>query len=79
MFYEQRPVIYAVAGVIGLLYARQSKLALVSGLVLLVCAGLVYYARKANRERNDIAQAGHDELSKHLENKNNNNNKISID
>ena len=46
LFYNERPYIYAFLGIVGFAFAKQSKLALVCGLVLLACSFIVFKLRK---------------------------------
>lgn len=51
LFYKQRPYIYAGLAFIALFFARNSKLALICGVVLLICSYLVFEMRKKYQEK----------------------------
>lgn len=70
MFYNQRPYIYMGIGVIGLLMGKESKLALVCGLVLLGCGLFVFYMRKAHQDQKNDLNIRHAQLTKELQKKN---------
>ena len=53
LFYKQRPYIYGFLGVIAFAYAKQSKLAFISGVVLLLCSFVVFEMRRRYRENQD--------------------------
>ncbi len=69
MLYNQRPYIYMGIGVIGLLMGRESKLALVCGIVLLGCGGFVYFMRKTHQEQKSELDARHSQLTKEIQKK----------
>lgn len=66
MFYNQRPYIYAVLGIIGLLFSKQSKLAGICGLILLACAYIVYEMRKSNQKIQDEFDEKHSALTEKI-------------
>jgi hypothetical protein len=49
--YKQRPYIYALIGIGALAFAKDSKLYFVSGLILIICAYLIFMMRKRFQER----------------------------
>jgi hypothetical protein len=69
MIYRLRPYIYLVIGVIGLILGKDSKLALVSGLVLVGCGIAVIFMRKSYQEENQRLNIRHAQLSKEIEKK----------
>lgn len=62
-FYEERPYIYAVVGLIALFFSKHSKLALISGLVLVLCAALILFLRKMHRSRMGKLKKKHDQFT----------------
>lgn len=69
MFYNQRPYIYMGVGAIGLLMGKESKLALICGLVLVGCGVFVFFMRKTHQEQKNQLNARHSQLTKDLQNK----------
>ena len=57
--YEERPYIYGLMGVLAIYFSDKSKLALVSGFVLIACAVVILLLRREHRERNKILDAEH--------------------
>ncbi len=49
IFYQERPYIYALAGLAVLYFFRQYKVASVSGWILIGCSILVFYMRYSYR------------------------------
>ena len=73
MFYKQRPYIYVGIGVVSLIVYRQfhSKIALISGFILIICGALVYLFRKSHQEQREKLQSHHDKLTKEIKKNNN--------
>ncbi len=57
IFYKQRPYIYGFLGILAFAFARKSKLALLCGVVLLVCSYLVFEMRKKYQARQALIKA----------------------
>lgn len=68
MFYEQRPYIYMGIGIIGLFLGKDSKLAMICGLVLFGCGAFVFYMRKTHQDQKDQLNAKHSQLTKDFQN-----------
>jgi hypothetical protein len=58
-------------GAVGLLMGKESKLALVCGIVLMGCGVFVYFMRKSHQDQKDQLNARHSQLSKDIQNKKN--------
>ena len=76
MFYQQRPYIYAFLGIFSLILANGSRIAQVSGVVMLLCAAYVYFMRSKHQEMKDKVDKKHSQLTQDIQNKNNNKTKI---
>lgn len=48
--YKYRPTIYVVVALIAFYFAKNSKIAIISGLVLLFCGLIIYIMRKSYQE-----------------------------
>lgn len=66
LFYEQRPYIYIVIAALAFIFARGSKIGMLSGWILLVCAALTLFLRHANRKRAEEALKKHNHLSEKI-------------
>ena len=64
LFYKQRPYIYAALAFIALFFARNSKLALICGVVLLICSYLVFEMRKKYQEKQAMIKRREAEMAK---------------
>lgn len=64
LFYKQRPYIYAGLAILALFFARKSKLALASAVVLLICSYLVFEMRKKYQEKQALMKRNEAELAK---------------
>lgn len=72
IFYEERPYLYMVGGLIATLFYKQSTLALCSGLLLIACGIWVYILRRTHRNQNVNLGNQHNEFTKKVqENKKN--------
>jgi pyrimidine operon attenuation protein/uracil phosphoribosyltransferase len=71
MFYKQRPYIYAGIGAFGLYFGRQfnSKLAVLSGLVLVACGLIIFFMRKDHQAEKEKLSVKHTQLSKEIQKK----------
>lgn len=73
MFYQQRPYIYAFLGFFSLILAKGSRIAIISGIVLLLCAAYVYYMRSAHQDLKNKSDKKHSQLTQDINDKNKNN------
>lgn len=64
LFYKQRPYIYAALAIVALFFARKSKLALVCGVILLVCSYAVFEMRKKYQEKQALMKLKEAEMTK---------------
>jgi hypothetical protein len=66
LFYEQRPYIYAGIAVVAFVFAKGSKLGLISGWILLGCAVLTLFMRFTNRKRQVETLKKHNALTEKI-------------
>lgn len=64
LFYKQRPYIYAALAMIALFFARKSKLALICGVILLICSYAVFEMRKRYQEKQAAMKRKEEEMAK---------------
>lgn len=64
LFYKQRPYIYGALAIVALFFARKSKLALVSGVILLICSYLVFEMRRRYQEKQAVMKRKELEMAK---------------
>lgn len=64
LFYKQRPYIYAALAVLALFFARKSRLALISGVILLICSYAVFEMRKKYQEKQALMKRKEKEMAK---------------
>lgn len=69
MFYNQRPFIYMGVGIVGLFLGKESKLALICGIVLLGCGAFVLFMRKAHQGQKEDLNVRHSHLTKEIQRK----------
>ena len=67
LFYKERPYIYAGLAVVALFFARNSNLALICGVILMICSYLVFEMRKQFREKQAILKRKQAEMAKRSE------------
>lgn len=67
LFYKQRPYIYALLGIFAFAFAKKSKLALISGVILLVCSYIVFEMRRRYQEKQIILKSKEKTLAKSSE------------
>ena len=66
LFYEQRPYIYAAIAIVAFVFARDSKIGVISGWILLGCSVLTLALRFANRKRQEEMLSKHGKLSEKI-------------
>ena len=71
-FYNERPYIYIVVGIIGMFFSGKSKIGIFSSLVLVACGAYIAYLRHTNKERMDNLKNLHSKLSQQQQDKNSN-------
>ena len=63
LFYEQRPYIYAAIAAISFIFAKNSKIGMISGFILLGCSALTLLLRFVNRKRQEEMLRKHGKLT----------------
>ena len=64
--YKQRAYIYAALAVIAFAFAKQSKIAFFSGMVLLVCSYVVFELRSNYQKRQQELAKKHENLTEKI-------------
>ena len=66
LFYEQRPYIYAAIAFASFVFARGSKIGMISGWILLGCSVLTLTLRFTNRKRQEEMLKKHENLTEKI-------------
>lgn len=66
MLYEERPYLYLVVAAIAFIFARDSKLGIVSGLILVGCSALTLALRFFSRKRKNELLQKHGHLTEKI-------------
>lgn len=71
-FYNERPYIYIVIGLLGIFFSGKSKIGIFSALILVACGTYIAYLRHTNKERMQNLKNLHSKLSQQQQDKNSN-------